>query len=221
MQSILKINEIFWSFHGEGLRSGTPSIFLRLAGCSLKCTYCDTRYSWEKGVDHDLFEIMASIAKFKKQYPLSRVVITGGEPLEYDLAPLMKELKRNNYFVFIETNGLYYQDLPIDWWTVSPKDVSGYTIHEELAKKANEVKLIVNENLTLDVVKKIRKQIPHWTTIFLQPETGPSPCAEDSSHKEAYGERFKETFQLYCRTQEASIENIRPGIQLHKIYDVE
>jgi organic radical activating enzyme len=207
--SILKINEIFWSFQGEGLRFGVPSVFLRLAGCSFHCPYCDTKTSWDNknGSSLSIEEILSKIEKHMKKYPQSQVVITGGEPLEQDLSEITATLKKKNHFLSIETNGVYFQDLPIDWWTVSPKDVSDYDIHKDLLKKINEVKLIVNKNLTIDVIKRIRSLLPHLIPIFLQPETNDK-------------QRYENTFSLFCQCQEEKLENVRAGIQLHKIYSV-
>lgn len=204
--SILKINEIFWSFQGEGLRAGIPSIFLRLAGCQLRCPYCDTREAWEGGVWMPLDDILAQIDLQKKKYPASQVVITGGEPLEQELETLVTGLKERDYFVTVETNGIEYYDLPIDWWTVSPKDVSGYNIHDDLKGRIDEVKLIVNKNLTVDVVKQIRK-IGHFFPIFLQPDSTDS-------------RRYENTFYFFEQCQEKGIKDVRPGIQLHKVYRV-
>jgi organic radical activating enzyme len=205
-RSILKINDIFWSFQGEGLRIGFPSIFLRLAGCSLKCPFCDTKDSWDTGRDMPINEIIAEIDKHRKKYPRSQVVITGGEPLEQDLSELVDALNKKNFFISIETNGLHFQELAIDWWTVSPKDAADYSIHEGLQKKIDEIKLIVNKNLTLDVIKRIRA-IGEGVPIFLQP---------DGYDKD----RYKHTFLLFQCCQEEGIKDIRPGIQLHKVYNV-
>jgi len=205
---MLKINEVFWSFQGEGLRAGFPAIFIRFAGCSLQCPYCDTKNSWETGISVPMADILSEVEKYREKYPQSQVVITGGEPLEQDLSTIVTELKKKNFFLSIETNGLHYQDLPIDWWTVSPKDGTGYSIHRDLVKKINEVKLIVNKNLSIDVIRKIREKVKEKEVpIFLQ------PGGNDKS-------RYKNTFLLFQRCQEEGIENINAGIQLHKIYAV-
>ena len=203
---MLKINEIFWSIQGEGLRLGFPSIFIRVAGCSLKCPYCDTVYSWKTGKLMLVDDILSEVDNYRGKYPHSQLVITGGEPLEQDVLPLVRELKRRDYFISIETNGLYFQNLPIDWWTVSPKDIRAFSIHQDLLKKINEIKLIVNKNLTVDIIKKIREKVSK-VPIFLQP---------DRSEKG----RYKKTFSLFRQCQQKRIENIRTGIQLHNIYKV-
>ena len=207
--SILKINEIFWSFQGEGLRVGVPSVFLRFAGCSAQCPYCDTKDSWKcaDSASLTLEEILSEIEKHMKKYPQSQVVITGGEPLEQDLSEITAALKKKNHFLSIETNGFHFQDLPVDWWTVSPKDVTDYFIHQDLLKKIDEIKLVVTKNLAVDVIKRTRVMVPVSVPIFLQPE------ANDK-------DRYINTFSLFQRCQEENLENTRCGVQLHKIYNV-
>jgi organic radical activating enzyme len=204
--SILRINEIFWSFQGEGLRAGVPSIFLRLSGCLLKCPYCDTKYAWDRGRAMPLPEILEEIDKQKRKYPASQVVLTGGEPLEQDLTELVDSLKKKDFFIAIETNGVEYADLAIDWWTVSPKDVTGYLVNKGLEKRIDEIKLIANENLTVDAIKKIR-EIGDYFPIFLQPDS-------NDNYK------YENTFYLFEQCQLAGILDVRPGIQLHKVYSV-
>lgn len=204
--SFLEINEIFWSFQGEGARTGVPSIFLRLSGCSLRCVYCDTQYAWEEGRFMEMQDIIAQIDGHKKRYPRSQVVITGGEPLEQDLSLLVERLHDKDFFTAIETNGSLFQDLAVDWWTVSPKDGNDYHIDERLFQKINEVKLIVNKSLTLQVIESIRR-IRQDFPIFLQPDWTDN-------------DRFGSTFRLFQQCQERGIKDIHPGLQLHKIYNV-
>ena len=103
----LKINEIFWSLQGEGLRLGAPSIFIRAAGCSQKSPYCDTKYSWKTGKLMLVDDILSEVAIYRGKFPPSQIVITGGEPLEQDMAPLVRELKRRNFFISIEKNLIF------------------------------------------------------------------------------------------------------------------
>jgi len=154
-------------------------------------------------------EIMGEMNRVKKSYPRSQAVITGGEPLEQDISGLVAELKRSDYFISIETNGMHFQDIPVDWWTVSPKDAGGFFIHPGLVEnnRIHEIKLVVNENLALGVIKKIRGQVG-GVPIYLQPEGSDA-------------DRWKNTFSLFRRCQEEGIEGIRAGVQLHKIYRVD
>ncbi len=98
----LKINEIFFSIQGESLYSGIPCVFIRLAGCNLRCTYCDTAYAWDDGIPMDRKEIVDRIQKFNCRL----VEITGGEPLIQDETPaLIETLIDSGYTVLLETNG--------------------------------------------------------------------------------------------------------------------
>lgn len=96
----MKVNEIFLSIQGEGISTGLPTIFIRFTGCNLRCSYCDTRYSYEDGKDMTVDEIFSEI----KRHSYKRVCITGGEPLlQEDLNTLLTLLEE--YEVNIETNG--------------------------------------------------------------------------------------------------------------------
>ncbi|MBA4368738.1 MAG: 7-carboxy-7-deazaguanine synthase [Desulfobacterium sp.] len=98
----LKLNEIFFSIQGESLYSGIPCVFIRLAGCNLRCTYCDTAYAWDDGIYMDVKEIVDRIKKFHCRL----VEITGGEPLIQDETPsLIDTLIDSGYTVLLETNG--------------------------------------------------------------------------------------------------------------------
>lgn len=107
----LKLTEIFYSLQGEGLTSGLPTIFIRLTGCPLRCSYCDTTYSFTGGVRLSLDDILADIA----QYPCKRVCVTGGEPLAQPNAiALMKLLLVHGYEVSLETAGaLSVKEVPL------------------------------------------------------------------------------------------------------------
>ena len=109
-QAGLKLTEIFYSLQGEALTSGLPTIFIRLTGCPLRCTYCDTTYSFSGGERWGLDAIMAHIA----QYPCKRVCVTGGEPLAQPNAiALMQRLLEAGYEISLETAGaLPVADVP-------------------------------------------------------------------------------------------------------------
>jgi len=202
---MLKINNIFWSLQGEGLRSGTPAIFIRLSGCSLQCPYCDTRDAWSAGRRMGVAEIAAVVAELKNSAPQSRLIITGGEPLQQDLGELVGLFRKKKYFMAVETNGLHFQDLPFDWWTVSPKDVAAYRVHPQLWARADEIKLLVTAALTLDVLTAIRQKTS--APIILQPEYGQS-------------RKYRRAFDFFRLSQLRGIANVRLGAQLHKIFRI-
>jgi 7-carboxy-7-deazaguanine synthase len=104
---MLKINEIYSSIQGESSYTGLPCIFIRLTGCNLRCTWCDTAYAFHKGHDLTVEETMKKVEIFS----LPLVEITGGEPLiQEDVYPLMDKLLEKGYRVMLETGGA----LPID-----------------------------------------------------------------------------------------------------------
>ena len=94
-----KITEIFYSIQGEGFWVGTPCIFIRLSGCNLSCSWCDTKHEIKKELNES--EILEEI----KQYPTKMVVITGGEPTQQLLIDLLMGLKMAGYKIHLETNG--------------------------------------------------------------------------------------------------------------------
>ena len=98
----LKVNEIFYSIQGESSYAGRPCVFVRLSGCNLRCSYCDTRYAYDEGEDMEIPEIAPRVASYR--CPL--VEITGGEPLTQKETPrLVRHLLDTGYQVLLETNG--------------------------------------------------------------------------------------------------------------------
>jgi 7-carboxy-7-deazaguanine synthase len=117
----MRINEIFYSLQGEGFLAGVPSVFVRLAGCPLRCRWCDTKYAWSKeaGRQYRIDQIVQAV----QQWPCRFVVITGGEPMvDSDLPQLVGELKAAGRHITIETAGIaYIPDIPCDLMSISPK----------------------------------------------------------------------------------------------------
>lgn len=99
---MIKLNEIFYSIQGESSYVGYPTVFVRTTGCNLRCTYCDTKYSYHEGENWSRETVLEKIASFGAQY----VCITGGEPLlQPEVYPLMEELCNLGYTVSLETSG--------------------------------------------------------------------------------------------------------------------
>lgn len=126
----LKVSEIFASIQGEGVSAGEPAAFLRLAGCNLHCTWCDTKYTWDwQAFDYDREVTRMSVATVSQQLQAltpRRLVITGGEPLiqQSGIADLLRLLS-TEWFIEVETNGTFAAEpallARIDQWNVSPK----------------------------------------------------------------------------------------------------
>lgn len=99
---MLRVNEIFYSIQGEGSRAGEPCVFVRMTGCGLRCTYCDTEYAFYEGEDVPVSDVFARL----ESYGCNLVELTGGEPLEQEgVYALIDELVRSDYDVMIETGG--------------------------------------------------------------------------------------------------------------------
>ena len=116
----MKIAEIYKSIQGEGLLTGTPSVFIRASGCNLRCWFCDTPYaSWQpEGEDYAVDEIIAEV----EEWDVKHVVITGGEPMLFaEMIPLCRELRRRGRHITIETAGTLYLPAACDLMSVSPK----------------------------------------------------------------------------------------------------
>jgi len=115
------INEIFYSIQGEGFLTGVPSVFIRLAGCPLRCRWCDTKYAWDEtaGTEYNISETVQAV----QQWPCKFVVITGGEPMiNSDLPKLVNQLKDLGKHITIETAGIkFIEDLSCDLMSISPK----------------------------------------------------------------------------------------------------
>lgn len=123
--------ELFATIQGEGVTAGTPSVFVRLSGCNLKCSWCDTKYTWDwtqyKPAQEQTPVSVCDLAQMVQSHHLSNVVITGGEPLNQGrrLQPFLTLLKEQGMRVEVETNGTLEptNELArcVDQWNVSPK----------------------------------------------------------------------------------------------------
>jgi 7-carboxy-7-deazaguanine synthase len=101
-RDVLRVNEIFYSIQGEGSRAGERCVFVRMTGCGLRCTYCDTEYAFYEGEDKSIPDVLAQV----QSYDCKLVELTGGEPLEQEgVYSLIDELLRRGYEVMIETGG--------------------------------------------------------------------------------------------------------------------
>ena len=123
----MRVSEIFYSLQGEGMLAGTPSVFVRLAGCPFRCRWCDTAYAWEYAAGEELDP--DQIVERVNQWPCRFVVLTGGEPLtgpdlsvRPGLADLTRRLRDLGKHITIETAGaLFVPDLACDLMSISPK----------------------------------------------------------------------------------------------------
>lgn len=200
----LKIVEIFPSIQGEGLRQGEATIFIRLAGCNLRCSFCDTKYAWQGGQEFAAEQIIEKVKKTAQSFPCQWLCLTGGEPLLQNVGDLLKKLKKKEFKIQVETNATIYRDLPVDWYTISPKPAK-YFYQPQYKNKAKEVKLIVVRELEVGIIQKLRHDFPEKTPIILQPQ---------SNRKWSFNQALK----LLRQSLKIGLKNIKVSVQLHKIY---
>jgi len=143
MAELYPVNETFLSWQGEGVHMGRKAFFIRLQGCPVKCTWCDSASTWHpQYVPKNIRKATADeLAKEAVESKPDFVVLTGGEPCVHDLVPLVNALKAVKLKVHLETCGAYEIPDGLDWVTVSPKWAK-LPVAESLAK-ADEVKLII------------------------------------------------------------------------------
>ncbi|MCS6998517.1 MAG: 7-carboxy-7-deazaguanine synthase QueE [Aquificaceae bacterium] len=168
----INLNEVYTSIQGEGLLLGTPSLFIRVQGCNLRCPWCDqpSALSFRDSPVRldDLLELVET-------YPHKHVVITGGEPFTEEALPeLVKELIKRGKSLQIETNGTLWQEALEGTAhkvhiTCSPKAVANWEVHPKIREYARELKFVVDESLSLEVLFSF-KDFLQKGCVVLQPE---------------------------------------------------
>lgn len=169
------LNEIFYSIQGEGLNAGQPAIFVRFGNCNLKCTWCDTKYTWHKDVIDNRSAELDEVFKKIREFPCKHLVITGGEPMlqQSVISAIRKEFP--TYYIEVETNGsqeVRCKD-DVNLFTVSYKTSSSGNTPYKL-KTINEkcvYKFVVCSEGDFDEIETIIKKyrLPPYK-IFLMPE---------------------------------------------------
>ena len=161
----LPVMEKFYTIQGEGYYSGQPFYFIRLGGCDVGCHWCDVKESWDHN-QHQFIEV-DDLIKDVKEYT-SNVVITGGEPLMWDLSELTKRFKENNIKLHLETSGAYEMSGNWDWVCLSPK--KKMLPKQEIYSKANELKVIIYNNDDFKFAIQESEKVSSKCKLFLQPE---------------------------------------------------
>jgi 7-carboxy-7-deazaguanine synthase len=155
----LRIAEIFTSIQGEGILVGTPSTFIRVSGCNLRCGWCDTPYaSWDpEGPIMSMAEIVAAVKT-------RNVVLTGGEPMIFDaIEPLCKHLRLDRHHITIETAGTAYRDVECDLMSISPK-LSNSTPAASTGKSEMHAKSRINMHALSSLINKYNCQLKFVVT---------------------------------------------------------
>ena len=185
---MLALAEIFYSIQGEGLWTGTPAVFVRLAGCNLACDFCDTDYAAKRWAS--VAEVVRAVRELGGECPM--VVLTGGEPLaQAESLALIEALRRDGRRVHIESNGTIFTPLPEDvWLCVSPKE----RVDPRMARRADEAKLIVDKRVPEEHLALFEGK----ETILLQPEgNAPSNVAVALAYAKAHPRRFRLSLQTH------------------------
>ncbi len=162
----LPVMEEFYTIQGEGFNTGKPAYFIRIGGCGIGCHWCDVKESWNAN-QHPLVSTKNVIKNVIDQKADS-VVITGGEPLIYNLDLLTRELKRQGVKTFIETSGAYAFSGTWDWICLSPKKTM--LPLQENYKLANELKVIVYNKNDISWAQEQAKHVSNDCILYLQPE---------------------------------------------------
>ena len=162
---ILPLMETFTTIQGEGFHSGRSAHFLRIGGCDIGCHWCDIKESWNSNL-YPLVKIENIIETINSSTDL--VVISGGEPLIWNMSPLTNAMKKINKKIHLETSGAYELTGYWDWICLSPKKNKPPV--PDLFKKANELKVIVYNKDDLTFAKQNAKYVEKDCILFLQPE---------------------------------------------------
>ena len=167
----MRVNNIFYSLQGEGRNTGRAAVFIRLAGCNLRCSFCDTEFESYREMSNE--EIMAEVEALSPQPSAIKplIVLTGGEPtLQVDEA-FVDFLHQHGYEVSMESNGTRPAPQNLDWLTVSPK--SRGTRYEVQGKRVpDEIKLVFDEHTDPEAILPSETS-NHSPLLYLQPcDTG-------------------------------------------------
>lgn len=162
---MLPLMEEFYTIQGEGYHKGTAAYFIRVGGCDVGCHWCDVKESWNAethpptAVEH----IIENAARHS-----DTIVITGGEPLTWNMAPLTSGLKARGLKTHIETSGAYPLTGIWDWICLSPKKIKLPV--DEVYEKADELKVIIYNKHDFDFAEEQAAKVNKDCILYLQPE---------------------------------------------------
>ncbi len=163
--TMLPLMEEFYTIQGEGYHTGTAAYFIRIGGCDVGCHWCDVKESWnaELHPPTHIGEIVENAKKYSET-----IVVTGGEPLMWDMTELTTNLKAQNLKVHIETSGAYKLSGIWDWICLSPKKnkLPTQTVYDA----ANELKVIIHNKHDFIFAEEQAEKVNPKAILFLQPE---------------------------------------------------
>ncbi|MBS0010887.1 MAG: 7-carboxy-7-deazaguanine synthase QueE [Bacteroidales bacterium] len=162
----LPLVEQFYSIQGEGFHTGKAAYFIRVGGCDVGCSWCDSKFAWQPEY-HEMTHIDSIISAVRASGADS-VVVTGGEPLLYNMDPLCLELKKLNIKTYLETSGSHKLSGLWDWICLSPK--RNLPPLEDICSLAGELKVIIEDEDDFIWAEKYRGRVTYGCKLFLQPE---------------------------------------------------
>lgn len=162
---LLPLMEAFYSLQGEGFYKGTAAYFIRLGGCDVGCHWCDVKESWE-AERHPLVQAQA-IADEALAHSKT-IIITGGEPLMWNLNLLTQRLKAGGARTHIETSGAHPLSGEWDWICLSPKKIKRPV--GDVLRRANELKMVIYNNNDFLFAEEMAAEVNQECLLYLQPE---------------------------------------------------
>ena len=162
---MLPLMEEFYTIQGEGYHKGTAAYFIRIGGCDVGCHWCDVKESWIADL-HPPTKTETIVSNAKKYS--DTVVVTGGEPLTWDMTELTKKLKAEGCKIHIETSGAYKLTGQWDWICLSPKKMKLPT--QGVYDKANELKCIIYNTNDFKFAEEQAAKVNEDCLLYLQPE---------------------------------------------------
>jgi organic radical activating enzyme len=163
---LLPLMEEFYTIQGEGANTGKAAYFIRLGGCDMGCWWCDVKESWDASI-HPLTPTSEIVAR-AAQFPARAAVVTGGEPVLYNLDFLCEQLKSSGIRTYLETAGVRKLTGQWDWICLSPK--KGMVPLLEYFRIADELKMIIHHESDLRWAEINASKVHPGCQLFLQPE---------------------------------------------------
>ena len=161
----LPLMEAFYTIQGEGYHKGSSAFFIRIGGCDVGCHWCDVKESWNADL-HPPTYVDKIVEKVKKYSNI--VVVTGGEPLMWNMTPLTNKLKKEGIKIHIETSGAYPLTGTWDWICLSPK--KNMPPNNNIYEKADELKVIIHNNHDIRFSEEQNMHVIKHCKLYLQPE---------------------------------------------------